>query len=459
MSERVEKITSSKIREALFYETLIRLKMLVEYGLDDKVLRDSFQSMLFLGPPGVGKTVLQYMSAKDVASYLSEIRRKNIQLTRVKMMIPVDEAKDITEKVVAGNVIPYLHLYLPQVKIWNLEGTPSPMDNFVEVMGQKIPVNLWRIDAFFLPFLDYTNTLLKSKTPEEVAKTVVPKFVVLDEVDKARKDVLEALYNLARSGELSHVNLCPLTLVSMVGNTPETDIYGVRELSAPLVDRTQVYIVEKPDVSGWLSFMNEFYRDKWASEVGAFLSINPNQIYVQDPSKPNVIQTPRGFTQVAVKLYVLKTMLNNKEIDLKTYFEQAKRIIDSTLIKETADELFAFIKGLRFVNINEVIKNPETIKTLDKNVAAYVLVRATTLLSKDYAFKPKEEKDRIVKTLVELVNNGTSVLGNETLGLVISSLPIPLRLSLAKHLDKNIHKTASEARKLADELEEMLNTA
>jgi len=455
---RYKTVTSNDIRDTIFNEALLRLYVFLEYGGDIKILDDVYQSLMFLGPPGVGKSALQYIAATDVAKYISEVRNAIIEVKKISMRITNEDAKAVAEQVVAGKVIPYLHMYLPQTKIWSLEGTPSPMDNYVNIAGVAIPVNLWRMDAYFLPFLDYVSEKLKTTKSEEIVKVVVPKFIVLDEFDKARKDVLQALYQLARAAELGRAKFCPFTVITLVGNTPETDIFGIRQLSGPLVDRSQVYIVSKPDVPGWIAYMNEMYGNKWAMEIGAFLTLNPDAIYMQDPADPSIIQTPRGYTHVAVRLYVLKNMVANKVINRDAFWIQAERIIYSTLIKDTADELIAFLKGLHYIKVDEIIEKPELIANLDKNVAAYVIVKATSALAQKYVYeKDRAKKEEIIKKIAEMTRYGSKVLGVESLGLVLTSLPPPVRLSLAKHIDKELLSIASETKKLADELEEMIS--
>jgi len=455
---RYKTVTSNDIRDTIFNETLLRIYVFLEYGGDTKILDDVYQSLMFLGPPGVGKSALQYIAATDVAKYISELRKDPIEVKKISMRITNEDAKTLAEQVVTGKVIPYLHIYLPQTKIWSLEGTPSPMDNYVNIAGVAIPVSLWRMDAYFLPFLDYVSEKLKTTKPEEIVKIVVPKFIVLDEFDKARKDVLQALYQLARAAELGRAKFCPFTIITLIGNTPETDAFGVKQLSGPLVDRSQVYIVSKPDVPGWLAYMNEIYGSKWATEVGAFLTLNPDAIYMQDQADPSTIQTPRGFTHIAVRIHVLKSMVANRVISKETYWKQVERIVYSTLIKETADELIAFLKGLHYVKLDEIIEKPELIATLDKNVAAYVIVKATSALAQSYIYeKDRAKKEGIIKKIAEMVKYGSKVLGLESLGLVLTSLPPPVRLSLAKHVDKELLSVASEAKKLADELEEMIS--
>ena len=446
---RYKLITSNEIRDILFHETLTRIYMYLEYG-DIDILDDSYQSLMFLGPPGVGKSALQKIAAKDVALFLSEKRGTKIEVKKISMRISNEDAVKVAGEVVEGKVIPYVHLYLPQTKIWHLEGTPSPMDNYVEVMGVKIPVNLWRLDAYLIPLLDYTERI-KDKN------RIVPAFLVLDEFNMARKDVLNALFQLARSAELGRAKFNPFTMISLIGNTPETNINAARQLAAPLIDRSQNYIVAKPDVSGWLAYMNEVYGTKWAQEIGAYLMLSKDQLYRQDESDPSIIQTPRGWTQIAVRMYVLKKMLASKIITKDQYWRHLERVVYSTLINETADELITFLRGIHFTSVQEIIEHPEKLKELDRNVAAYMVVKATSLLANNYVFEKGSKKKEILEKVAEILNHATPVLGSEALSLVLTSLPAPMRLSLSRHVSREVVYMASKTRKMAEELEELLN--
>ena len=454
MPRRAHYITSGEIREIIFTNALLRLKTYEIYEGNLDALDDEYQSIMLLGPPGVGKSALQKLAALDVARYLSEIRNKKISVEKVTMRISNEAAVQLTNRVVKGEVIPYLHLYLPQTKIWHLEGTPSPQDNYVSVnIGMKeikLPVNLWRLDAFFLPFLDYTD-VIKDKNQ------IVPAFLVLDEFNMARKEVLDALFQLARSAELGRAKLNPFTVITLIGNTPETNVFAARQLAAPLVDRAQNYIVSRPTVDGWMAFMNEIYGNKWLKEIGAYLALNPRELYVQDPSDPTVVQTPRGWTQVSIKLYTLKALIKEGVINRSKYWTHAERILRSTLIDQTASEIIGFLRGLFYVNIDNIIKHPEELKNLDRNVAAYVLVKIASSFASKYPFeKDERKKEKMLETLGELAKYGKEVIGVDAVSLILSALPVPMQIALYKKVPPEIITVASETRKVAEELEEVL---
>lgn len=443
--DRAKEIISSQVVEIIFRETLARLYMLDLYG-EKVAYRDSFISLAFEGPPGVGKSVSQLIAAREVARFLSEKRGRSIDVAEVTLRSSEEEAVRVAERVVSGEAIPYLHLYLPQTRIWHLEGTPSPSDNVVRVGGRPVPINRWRVDPFVLPFLDYSD---RWREP-------VPAFLVLDEYNMASQEVLRALFQLARAAELGRVTLNPLTTITLVGNTPDTNIYATRRIPAPLRGRTETYIIKKVDVSSWLNFMREIYGSKWASEVGAFLLLNPEHLLRRSKTDPDAMQTPRDWTHVALRVYVYKKMWSEGVLTREKLRDAVDQLVHSLLLKDTADELIGFIHGLRGVNMSDVLRRPELIASYDKNVAAYVLVRVSAGMGERYTWsRDQRERENIADRIVELIRYGVKVLGANAVSLVVTSLPMGLRLRVASK-SPEITRLAADTRRLADEIEEML---
>ena len=444
---RYKEITSSEIREVIFLEALARMHTYLEYGGSVDVLDDTYQSLMFLGPPGVGKSVLQKVGLGDVAAYLSDVRGERVEVRKVSLRVSSEDAVAVANEVAAGRAAPYVHLYLPQTKIWHLEGTPSPADTYVEVAGVKVPVNVWRVDSYLLPLMVVAGD----------KRRVVPGLLVLDEFNMARKEVLDALFQLARSAEIGRAKLSPFTVISLVGNTPETNIDAVRQLAAPLVDRAQNYVVSAPDVPGWLAYMNEVYGNKWAHEVGAFLALNKSYIYMQDESNPSILHTPRGWTHVATKIHVLRRMLSEGVVDREKFWKHVERVVYGTLVNEVADELVAFLRGLSAVSVQAVLEDPRVLRGLDRNVVAYLTVKVSSSLASEYVYEQdRRRKEEIAGKLVEVVENAKHTLGAEAVALVLTSLPAPVRLTLAKRVGEDTVSMASKTRRVARELEELL---
>lgn len=448
---KAHNINSGEIRDIIVMDSLTKLVTSLEYGIKNKfAMEDSFSSIMFLGPPGVGKSSLQYLAIKDVARILSEKRKKNIEAVKISLRITHEEASNITNRVVKGDVIPYVHLYLPQMKPWQLEGTPSPMDNFIEINGKKLPYNLWRLDPFMIPLLDYTDII---KSPEQLNTPLL----VIDEFNMGRKDVRETLFQLARSAELGKAKLSPLSIITLLGNTPETNIYA-EELPSPLLNRATRYIVSQPSIDGWLAFMNEVYGKKWTQEVGGFLLISPKYLYYQDEVEKEILITPRTWTQLSIKLYTLKMLLSKKYnfIDKKdVYWKQTERIIYGFLTRDIASEFYGFLRGLSSINLLDVIKDPSKILQFDKNMISYLLIKITSYQIETYKKSP-EKRNLILKNLVDMYNYAKQKIGNEALGIIISSLPEPVKIKYASMMPSNIKGELKNITKKVKEYEEYL---
>jgi len=451
---RAREVSSGEIRDIIVLDALTKLRLFAEFGSENKfALEDSFASIMFLGPPGVGKSSLQYLAIKDVAGILSKVRGVDIGVAKVSLRITHEEAAELAGKAARGELIPYLHIYLPQTRIWHLEGTPSPADYFVVVEGRKVHYNLWRLDPFMIPFLDYTDLI------KDVRQAVTP-LLVIDEFNMGRRDVREALFQLARSAELGRAKLNPLTVITLLGNTPESNIYAEEELPAPLVNRAMRFIVSKPSLDGWLAFMNEVYGNKWAQEVGGFLLVNEKYLFHRDSADKEVVITPRTWTQLAVRLHALKLMLSDGHgfIDGRgRFWRYAELLTHGLLTKDVADEFYAFLRGLSAVKMSDVIKNPSMLESMDRNLVAYLLVKASsTLMGRYREQRDGEERERILAILRDMFMHARKVIGNEALGIIVTSMPEPVRLKFASMLSPEVRGEIGEIARKVRELEEVI---
>ena len=444
-------IKSGEIRDIIINEALTRLVMVQEYGLDNKLpVEDSFESLMFLGPPGVGKSALQYLAVKDVAGLLSEIRETRVKAEKVSIRISPQVASEIVNGVVEGKVVPYVHLYLPQTKLWDLEGTPSPTDNYLEVQGVKVPYNLWRLDPFLIPLLDYTDRV------RDPNKIVTP-LLVLDEFNMGSRDVLRRLFQLARGAELGRAKLNPYTVITLLGNPPELNIYAEEELPEPLVNRASRYMITSASLDGWLAFMNEVYGKKWSQEIGGFLLGNPTLLYYRDKSDKEVVITPRTWTTLSVRLYSLKMMVSKyKLIGRDKYWDNVEKLLYSHLTTDVADELYGFLRGLMAINLADIIKDPQKISSLDRNLVSYLLVKITNYQMENYKRADKETRESIIEKLTEIYRYAKKVIGAEALGIIVTSLPEPVRIKYAKLLRPEDREEIREIKRKIKEYEEAL---
>jgi len=466
--DRAKPILSGEIRDIIVQETLMRILMREVYGHRSIQLHDAFQSLMFLGPPGVGKTALQYLAACDVAGILSDVLKRRIDVAKISVRISVEEAAQVAEGVVEGKTIPFCPVFTAQMDIWDLVGTPSPQTHYAEVKGVKIPINIWRIDPYLIPFLDFGE------------KLPIPRFLVLDEFNMACDEVTKKLFQLARGAEIGRVILSPLTVVTLVGNTPESNPLAA-EPPAPLIDRSAVFEVTRVSVDGWIAYMNEVYGNRWEHAIAAYLALNPGELYVADWTKPGCIQTPRDWTFVAVRLYSLQLLRNlsmrrasrhlqgtdilrsiaeysrrSPIVSDSTFWRRVEYIVYSTLTRRSASKLLGFLKGLAALNIDEIIAYPERLVDLEKDVAAYALVTIASRLANEYRSADTGRREWILNKLAELAKYGYKVLGPESLSIILRGLPMPVIIALSRRVPAEIMGRLSEVRRQVEELEEVL---
>lgn len=448
-------VSSSEIRRIVVARTLTRYYMYLQSPDNTMALDDSYAPLAFFGPPGVGKSALQALAAKDVALTLTEMLKRPIEVRRVTARTGNEEAKRITEEVLAGKVIPYMHLYVPQTSIWDLYGTPSPAtEDWFNVGGVKVPINVWRLNPYMLPFLDYRQQL---KDP----KALLPALFVLDEFNMAQGQVLSALFQLTRSAELGMMKLNPLTTIVLLGNTPETNELAAQRLPAPLVDRMEVYVVGMPDVEGWRAYMDEVYGDRWDKRVGAFFMLNPKLFYVLSEKDETGagISTPRGATRVAAQLWALRSMLAERLIGRSEYDRQVEHVVRASLVKEVADQLIGYLRATEVVDPLAYLNKPEGIQNLDKNVAAYVVLTASSVLARRYEESvvkgDAKGKEQAVRTAVKVMINGRKPLGEQAIAIVLTAFPTLARVELARRLKAEAPEVVSEVSKEMEELKEV----
>jgi MoxR-like ATPase len=411
---RAARVTTSELRRHIVKEALARLEM-AELG---EALEDAFQSIIVLGPPGVGKSTVFRLAARDVAEALSQRWRHEVEVVKVSMRAGREEALRIAERVVERRAIPYVHIYLPQTKIWHLEGTPSPSGDTVEVKGRRIDVNVWRLDPFIIPFLDYG--------------VAVPAFIVLDEFNMARKDVLDATFQLARSAELGRARLNPFSIVALAGNTPEHNIHA-GDVPQPLLDRGQVFIVVRPTVDQWISYMAEVYGERWDRRVAGYLTLNPKDLLAVGEGG---VQTPRSWTHLAVRLHYYRRagLLDDGAVEKLAY---------SMLREDTASRFLAYMRAVEVVAPEHVLRRPDILRGRDENTLAYALAALAVHVAANWRRWGRGERDEATRAVAEAVKIASERLGPEAVSIAVSVLPLGARAGLAR--DEDVARLAREA--------------
>ena len=442
------KITSSEIVDIIVLETLHNVEYALELGLDHPAVRDQYITLNFEGPPGVGKTALQRIGFEDALDIVSKMIGVKLEPISIAGALTIDEGVEIARKVVEEAYAPYLHLHLSNQSIWNIEGTPAPYSRYVEIKGVKVPLNEWRLDPYILPLLDYSK-LWKKPKDYRVG------MLVLDEYNMADREVLKKIFQLTRSAEMGHARLNPLTIISLVGNTSETNVYVRTDIPLPLKNRMQRYTVVRADLSGWLRYMNRVYGDKYDKLVASYLVIRPENLYYETGEE---VVTPRTWSQLSTRLYTLRKLRDAGTITEQMFQKRMKLLIYSMIPEEIAGEFLGFYKVSHRLDLRKIWLNPSELRKInDKIVLTWVLLELTRFADNQYRkAKYVKQKNSAVRNLIKIINEAIGKLGDNAVVEVVNASSTSLRLALyntmPEHLKKRVFKIAREVREIEKEL-------
>lgn len=100
-------------------------------------------------------------------------------------------------------------------------------------------------------------------------------ILLLDEFNMARREVMNAVFELVLDRKLSDVKLPDSVFIVCAGNPEDGDRYDVTPMSESLVDRL-LHIKVTPDVDGWLDHAEKKNCD---SRITSFIRANPDALF------------------------------------------------------------------------------------------------------------------------------------------------------------------------------------
>ena len=234
-------------------------------------------SLLFIGPPGVGKSESAYEAAKDIA--------RDFDLEFIDFTGAEDLAKISNE--------PWRYFVYVDLRLTSME--PADITGIPRTRFAKKPTS------------DYTPFAWAR------ALEISPGLLNLEELTNVqRKDLISAAYQLVLDHRAGFVKFNKGVMVIALGNPPEWSQVATK-IPLPLLNRFETFNVVAPLADEWVRYMNRRFGDEWykpigdyirASEVGGTSALLPPK----PPAKVGISQeeqipTPRSWTRLAVQLY------------------------------------------------------------------------------------------------------------------------------------------------------------
>ena len=170
-------------------------------------------------------------------------------------------------------------------------------------------------------------------------------------------------------------------MIMGAGNTDEDRAY-VYEMAPPLKDRFGEVKLLPPSTESWIkNFAIPKEINPW---IIGFLSFKPASLHVVDFNDNQKFTTPRGWERVDA--------LMKKNPEDKKGFKKLSVFAPSAIGEGIASEYISFCKISELINLEEIIKNPQKIKEVDKiNVKWFI----NTALAEQY----KEKKIKFEKII------------------------------------------------------------
>ncbi|MBU4532300.1 MAG: ATP-binding protein [Firmicutes bacterium] len=324
------------------------------------------RSILLLGPPGIGKSVLVREIAQEIARdqgrVFLEYKRQHIAGIDLEQVFANPER------------------YFVYVDLRLTEAEP------VDLMGRPVTVTIRdRKQIVYHP-------------PQwAVLLAELPGVLFLDELTNIqRPDVLAAAYKLIQDRAAGFTGFSPGVQVISAGNRPE-DSSIANLLPAPLLNRVYRIEVEPPTVNQWVRWVSTQY-DRCDEKVFAYLYRFPDD-FCRVPEEGETLEgypTPRSYT------FLANDLVAAVEAGLKPSI--IRTLCIAALGSEVGERLFAFWQN-PVPGFTEFLDNPSLFQelNLDQRYIAVVVIGqglAETVF-KLAASVPEEQEIPAARVLIE----------------------------------------------------------
>ncbi|MEW6182290.1 MAG: AAA family ATPase [Bacillota bacterium] len=295
------------------------------------------QSVLLLGPPGIGKSALVREAAMEVA-----LKTGRIFLEYNDRNLDAATLEEVYRR-------PERYFALVDLRLTETEP--------VDLMGRPVPVKVAN-----LPQLVY-------QPPQwAVLLSVVSGFLFLDEITNVyRPDVVAASYKLVQDRASGFMPFSPGVQVVAAGNRPE-DSSIANSLPAPLLNRVYRIEVSPPRLKEWVAWMN-VYQPGYEEKVFAYLCRFPED-FCRAPAEVDLLD---GYPTPRSHAFLARDLAAAASAGLGT--EAVRALCAAALGAETGEKFFAFYRH-PVPTFDELLKSPTMFERLgmDERYIAVVVI-------------------------------------------------------------------------------------
>lgn len=270
-------------------------------------------SVLLIGSPGIGKSVSIKEAGQQIAQELS------------REFVDYDDSR-------ANDILANPEKYFLYVDFNLNECEPSDLTGIPREDHQGVR---------YMPFL---WALCLSHTPG---------ILLLDELTNVQRlDVITASYKIVLDRRSGFTKFEDGVMVVAAGNSPE-ESSAANLLPNPIVDRFIIYNVQRPEVDGWMAWMNRTHPDMWDAKTLAYLKYFPDD-FLKLPRETESLDnfpTPRSWTKMALLL---------EKINARRWDE----MVIGSLGQEAGSRFSAFLK-IEVPDIEQLLQNPSMFRDLN----------------------------------------------------------------------------------------------
>ncbi len=249
-----------------------------------------------------------------------------------------------------------------------------------------------------LPYFLNDNEAIDWKSPffaRLLAKPNSDGILLFDEINLATPIVMSSCYKIIYDREINDEKVNENWLVIGCGNL-DNDRAFTHTLPAPLKDRGGEVELTVPNVEDWT--INFAMPNKIDSRIIGFVNFKQSSLHKVNFDDGQKFVTPRGWERIS---NLIKDVKDWQIIEL---------LCNSAIGEGTAIEFVSFCKIQEKLKLEDVIKNPEKIRKIEKPDIKYFLVSA---LAERYSDKKNKSVDFTkimeVSKILDEINNAEFV--------------------------------------------------